>query len=153
MVKLWRRPWFSARTASRWEHDSSRRRKVISPRFGDRELLIHRDRGTLVARGFVGPARWIKTPRSEEHAKNTLEKSPGCYLGTPDDMMTIDMNLIMFELDSMKAAYDGDKEKALLAAGEAAQRINDMPKVNDLVQRMMKETEGILKSVQTKMLG
>jgi enoyl-[acyl-carrier protein] reductase II len=68
-------------------------------------------------------------------------------------MMTIDMNLIMFELDSMKAAYDGDKEKALLAAGEAAQRINDMPKVNDLVQGMMKETEGILKSVQTKMLA
>ena len=111
------------------------------------------DRGTLVARGFVGPARWIKNPRSEEHAKNTLQKSPGCYLGTPDDMMTIDMSLIMFELDSMKAAYDGDKEKALLAAGEAAQRINDMPTVNDLVQGMMKETEEILKSVQTKMLG
>jgi hypothetical protein len=59
----------------------------------------------------------------------------------------------MFELESMKAAYEGDKEKALLAAGEAAQRINDMPTVNDLVQTMMKETEDILKSVQTKMLG
>lgn len=111
------------------------------------------DRGTLVARGFVGPARWIKTPRSEEHAKNTLLKSPGCFLGTPDDMATLDMNLIIFELDSMKAAYEGDKEKALLAAGEAAQRINDMPTVNDMVQGIVKETEGILKSVQTKMLA
>jgi len=111
------------------------------------------DRGTLVARGFVGPARWIKTPRSEEHAKNTLQKSPGCFLGTPDDMATLDINLIMFELDSMKAAYEGDKEKALLAAGEAAQRINDMPTVNDMVQGIVKETEAILKSVQTKMLG
>jgi len=53
----------------------------------------------------------------------------------------------------MQAAYDGNKEKALLAAGEAAQRINDMPKVDDLVQTMMKEAEDILKSVHTKMLG
>jgi enoyl-[acyl-carrier protein] reductase II len=58
----------------------------------------------------------------------------------------------MFELDSMKAAYEGDKDKALLAAGEAAQRINDMPKVDDMVQAMMKEAEDILKSVQTKLL-
>jgi enoyl-[acyl-carrier protein] reductase II len=61
--------------------------------------------------------------------------------------------LIEFEMESMQAAYEGDKEKALLAAGEAAQRINDMPKVNDLVQGIMKETEDILKSVQTKMLA
>jgi len=53
----------------------------------------------------------------------------------------------------MQAAYDGNKEKALLAAGEAAQRINDMPKVADMVQSMMKETEDILKGVQTKMLA
>jgi enoyl-[acyl-carrier protein] reductase II len=111
------------------------------------------DRGTLVARGFVGPARWIKNPRSEEHAKNTLEKSPGCYLGTPDDMASIDFKLIEFEMESMQAAYDGNKEKALLAAGEAAQRINDMPTVNDMVQGTMKEAENILQSVQTKMLG
>ena len=43
------------------------------------------DRGTLIARGFVGPARWLRTPRSEEHAQNTLKKSPGVFLGTPDD--------------------------------------------------------------------
>ena len=111
------------------------------------------DRGTLVARGFVGPARWIKNPRSEEHAANTLKKSPGVFLGTPDDFTTIDMSLIQYELDSIKAVYDGDKEKALMAAGEAAQRINDMPKVNDMVQQIVKEAESILKSVQTKYLS
>lgn len=111
------------------------------------------DRGTLVARGFVGPARWIKTPRSDEHAKNTLQKSPGVFLGIPDDIMTMDLSLIQFEIDSIKAVYEGDKENALLAAGEAAQRINDVPKVNDLVQSMVKEAEDILKGVQTKMLA
>ena len=63
------------------------------------------DRATLIARGFVGPARWLKTPRSQEHAKNTLEKSPGVFLGQPDDYSSIDMSLIDFEVESIKAAY------------------------------------------------
>lgn len=111
------------------------------------------DRGTLVARGFVGPARWLKTPRSDEHAKNTLQKSPGVFLGTPDDYTTIDMSLIQFEVESIKAVYEGNKEKALMAAGEAAQRINDMPKVHDLVQVIVKDAEDILRSVPKKFLA
>ncbi|HOJ51263.1 MAG TPA: nitronate monooxygenase [Syntrophales bacterium] len=110
------------------------------------------DRGTLVARGFVGPARWIKTPRSMEHAKNTLEKSPGVFLGIPDDYSTIDMSLIQFEIESIKAVYEGNKEKALMAAGECAQRINDLPKVADMVEKIMKDAEETLKSVATKYL-
>jgi NAD(P)H-dependent flavin oxidoreductase YrpB (nitropropane dioxygenase family) len=105
------------------------------------------DRATLVARGFVGPARWLKTPRSQEHAKNTLQKSPGVFLGTPDDYATIDMSLIEFEIESIKAAFEGNKEKALLAAGEAAQRIKDMPKVNDMVQEIVREAEAILRDI------
>jgi enoyl-[acyl-carrier protein] reductase II len=105
------------------------------------------DRGTLVARGFVGPARWIKNPRSVEHAANTLQKSPGVFLGTPDDYTTIDMSLIQYEIESIKAVFDGNKEKAMMAAGEVAQRINDMPKVDDMVQQIVKETETILKNV------
>ena len=111
------------------------------------------DRGTLVARGFVGPARWLKTPRSLEHQKNTLLKSPGVFLGAPDDYSSLDMSLINFEIESIKAAFDGNKEKALMAAGEAAQRINDMPKVNDLVQKIVKDAEAALRSVSTRCLG
>jgi len=110
------------------------------------------DRGTLVARGFVGPARWIKTPRSKEHAVNTLKKSPGVYLGTPDDYTNMDMSLIDFEVESIHAVCEGKKDKALMAAGEAAQRINDMPKVNDLVQTIVKDAEQILRGVQKKYL-
>ena len=105
------------------------------------------DRGTLVARGFVGPARWLKTPRSIEHAANTLKKSPGVFLGTPDDFTTIDLSLIQYEIESIKATFEGDKEKAMMAAGEVAQRINDMPKVNDMVQEIVKEAETILRNV------
>jgi NAD(P)H-dependent flavin oxidoreductase YrpB (nitropropane dioxygenase family) len=111
------------------------------------------DRGTLVARGFVGPARWLKTARSLVHQKNTLQKSPGVFLGAPDDYTTIDMSLINFEIESIKAVYEGNKEKAMMAAGEAAQRIKDMPKVNDMVQTIVKETEEILRAVPKKFLA
>jgi NAD(P)H-dependent flavin oxidoreductase YrpB (nitropropane dioxygenase family) len=110
------------------------------------------DRATLIARGFVGPARWLKTPRSQEHARNTLQKSPGVFLGVPDDYTTIDMSLIDFERESINAVYEGNKEKALLAAGESAQRVNDMPRVKDLVQRIVKEAEDILRGIPAKYL-
>jgi NAD(P)H-dependent flavin oxidoreductase YrpB (nitropropane dioxygenase family) len=115
-------------------------------------VVAAQDRGTLVARGFVGPARWLKTPRSDEHARNTLKKSPGVFLGTPDDYNTMDMSLIQFEIESIKATYEGNREKALMAAGEVAQRINDMPKVNDMVQIIVKDAEDILRNVQKKYL-
>ncbi len=102
------------------------------------------DRATLIARGFVGPARWIKTPRSQEHAKNTLAKSPGLYIGQPDDYSTLDMSLIDFENESIRAVYDGDTDKSMYAAGESAQRVNDMPFVADMVVSIMKEAEEVL---------
>jgi len=111
------------------------------------------DRATLVARGFVGPARWLKTPRSVEHAKNTLQKSPGVFLGAPDDYTNIDMSLIQYEIESIKATFEGNKEKAMMAAGEVAQRIQDMPKVNDLVQKIVNDAENILRDVPKKLLA
>ena len=116
-------------------------------------VVAAQDRGTLVARGFVGPARWLKTPRSEEHAQNTLKKSPGVFLGTPDDYSTTDMSLIEFEIESIKAVYAGDREKALMAAGEVAQRINDMPSVNDMVQGIVRDAEATLRGIEKKHLA
>jgi enoyl-[acyl-carrier protein] reductase II len=63
------------------------------------------------------------------------------------------MSMINFEYESMLAVYSGETDKAMFAAGESAQRINDMPKVNDLVQEIVTEAEDILKSVQTKYLS
>jgi enoyl-[acyl-carrier protein] reductase II len=94
----------------------------------------------------------MKTPRSVEHAKNTLQKSSGVFLGVPEDYSTADM-LTNFEIESIKAVYEGNKEKAMMAAGEAAQRIKDMPKVNDLVQNIVKEAEAVLRKVPQKVLA
>ncbi len=111
------------------------------------------DRGTLVARGFVGPARWIKTPSSIEHQKNTIKMSPGVFLGTPDNMATVPPELLMAEINGINAVYDGDKEKALYAGGECAQRIDAMPLVADLVAEIMKEAEEIVSSFSEKYLA
>jgi len=102
------------------------------------------DRGTLVARGFVGPARWLKTPVSMKHQQNTLKMSPGVFLGVPDDYSTVSPELIQSEIAAMNAVYAGDESKALLAGGECAQRIQDLPTVDDLVKRIAREAEEVL---------
>jgi len=61
--------------------------------------------------------------------------------------------LIDYEIESMKATFEGDKEKALMAAGEAAQRITDMPSVDDLVQEIVREAETILREAPKSILA
>jgi hypothetical protein len=108
------------------------------------------DRGTLVARGMVGPARWLKTPSSIEHQKNTLLKSPSIYLDTPDEFSSsAAQDLIAFERKGIKAVVTGDRENAMMAGGECAQRVDDLPKVQDLVDRIIKEAKDILKKAST----
>jgi NAD(P)H-dependent flavin oxidoreductase YrpB (nitropropane dioxygenase family) len=102
------------------------------------------DRGTLVARGFVGPARWLKTPVSMKHQENTLKMSPGVFLGRPDDYSTVPLELIQGEIEGLNAVYAGDESKALLAGGECAQRINDLPTVEELVKSITREAEEVL---------
>jgi len=124
------------------------------PALWKQSVVDAQDRGTLVARGYVGPARWLRNARSEEHAINTLKKSPGVFLGTPDSYMDMeDTSLIDYENESIKAVYEGDKEKALMAGGEVAQRINDMPAVEDLLQGIVKEAEETLANLPKKFLG
>jgi len=57
------------------------------------------------------------------------------------------MSLIKYEIESIKATFEGDKEKAMMAAGEVAQRIKDMPKVDDMVQEIVRDAETILRNV------
>ncbi len=105
------------------------------------------DRGTLVARGVVGPARWLKTPSSLEHQKNSLAMSPGVFLGAPDDWTTVPPQLLQNEREGIKAVVTGDREKALMAGGECAQRVEDLSSVQDLVDRIMAEATQIVKTL------
>jgi len=110
------------------------------------------DRGTLVARGFVGPARWLKTSATLKHQENTLKMSPGVFLGRPDDLAAIPQELYQSEVDGINAVYEGDESRALMAGGECAQRIDDLPTAEELVQRIVKEAEEILEALPKKYL-
>ncbi len=70
--------------------------------------------------------------------------SPGVFLGRPDDYFTVPQELIMKEIEAMNAVYAGDESKALLAGGECAQRINDLPTVEELVRKVASEAEAVL---------
>lgn len=111
------------------------------------------DRGTLIARGFVGPARWLKTPSSLKHADATLKMSPGVFLGRPDDLSAIPKELYDSEIEAMNAVYSGDEDKALLAAGECAQRIDDLPPVKELVERIVKDAAEIIQGLPKQYLS
>lgn len=111
------------------------------------------DRGTLVARGFVGPARWIKTPASVKHMENTLQKAPGVFVGQPDDSLSQGARELMdYERDGINATYAGDETKAMYAGGECAQRIDDMPTVQELVDRIVGEAKDILTNLPQRYL-
>lgn len=112
------------------------------------------DRGTLVARGFVGPARWVKTPASIKHQENTLKKAPGVFLGKPDDFTSQDsQDLISFERAGIAAVYEGDESRALIAGGECAQRVDDLPSVKELVDRIVAEAANIVEELPKKYLN
>ncbi|MBW1711081.1 MAG: nitronate monooxygenase [Deltaproteobacteria bacterium] len=116
------------------------------------QVVKTQDRGTLVARGFVGPARWLKTEASLRHQENTLKMSPGVFLGRPDDLDSIPKELYESEEDGINAVYEGDESRALMAGGECAQRVDDMPVVADLVDRIVKEAEETVEALPKKFL-
>ncbi|MDD5287741.1 MAG: nitronate monooxygenase [Dehalococcoidales bacterium] len=104
------------------------------------------DRGTLVARGIVGPARWLKTENSIQHQKNTLVKTPNVYLDTPDDAsFTPPAEFIQSEREAINAICRGDIDKGMVTGGECSQRIQDLPTVQNLVDRVMIEAEATIK--------
>jgi len=110
------------------------------------QVVKTEDRGTLVARGIVGPARWLKTENSIKHQKNSLVKTPNVYLDTPDDAnFTPPAEFIKVEREAIEAICRGETDKGLMAGGECAQRIQDLPTVQNLVDSIMREAEAVVK--------
>jgi len=85
------------------------------------------ERDTMVARGVVGPARYLKNQASMELARVTVSKAPGLYLGQPDDLTTVAREVMDKEDEGFDALYRGDEPKALIPGGEVAGMIDDLP--------------------------
>ena len=111
------------------------------PMWKDR-VLKSGERDTIVARGFVGPLRYLRNEASDELAKLTIGKTPNLFLGQSDAIL--DPDLLTKELEGLEALLGEDEEKALFYGGEAAGRINDIPLVKELIERIIKEAEEII---------
>ncbi len=108
-------------------------------------VLKSGERDTLAARGFVGPLRYLKNAASVELTELTLKKTPRLYLGEPD--LSLDPEIGVAEQRGMANLLGGDDEKALFYGGEVAGRIDDLPTVQELVERIVREAEEIISSL------
>lgn len=108
-------------------------------------LLASGERDTLAARGFVGPIRYLKNKAAMDLGQLTLQKTPRLFLGEPD--IALDGDIWNAEVQGMKALLGDDDEEALFYGGEVAGRVEDMPTVRQLLEKMVREAEEIIASL------
>ncbi|MDY6834509.1 MAG: nitronate monooxygenase [Chloroflexota bacterium] len=108
------------------------------------QILKSGERDTIIARGIVGPGRYLKNKAAMELASITVSKSPGLFMGQADDLATTAPEVLTKEIEGWTAMIEGDTDEALWAGGEVAGRIEDLPKVQELIDITIKEAEDIL---------
>ncbi|MCK5654238.1 MAG: hypothetical protein KAH98_03795 [Dehalococcoidia bacterium] len=67
-------------------------------------------------------------------------------------MMTLDPEVLLIELEGIAAAFATDEKKALMAGGEVAGRIENLPTVGELVDRIMGEAEEVIRSLPQRFI-
>lgn len=118
-----------------------------------KEHVIGRDeRGTMIARGYVGPLRYIKNEAAIDFARLTAAKAPGVYLGEPDDLTTVASEVMSREDRGWEALYRGDGPAALMPGGESAGLVTDLPTVAELVERVAREAEEVVREMPRRFL-
>jgi len=110
------------------------------------------ERETTVARAIVGPGRYLKTEASVELTRLSVAKSPGPYLGEPDNLKEVPRELVAKEVDGGEALMKGDEHRALMPAGEVAGRISDIPTVKELIEGIMGDAEEIVRNLAKKFI-
>ena len=110
------------------------------------QILRSGERDTIVARGFVGPARYLRNEASRELTEITVRKAPGLFLGQPDEIATLAPEVLDKEVEGILATFAEDEKNALVAGGEVAGRIEDLSTVGELIERIVREAEEIIRT-------
>lgn len=105
------------------------------------------ERDTIIARGVVGPLRWIKNEAAMDFTRLTVEKAPGVFLGEPSHLSEVARDVVAKEDEGWDAQFEGDGPKALMPGGEVAGIIDSLPKVQDLVEEIMKDAEETIRGM------
>ncbi len=102
-----------------------------------KEAIIARDeRQTLTGRGLFGPMRFVRNQRAERIVERTLEDVPRFYLGEPVES---NEEILKLERDGFEDLIDAKSETALMFGGECVGRINDLPTVKEVIERIISE--------------
>jgi NAD(P)H-dependent flavin oxidoreductase YrpB (nitropropane dioxygenase family) len=111
-------------------------------------ILDRDERKTLVARGFFGPMRFLRTPQSEAIVEATLKRIGHFYLGKPVDSTR---EILDLEKKGFESLLEGDGNHALMLAGEVSGRIDDMPSVSELIQGIVQEAEKTIRNLAARL--
>ncbi len=115
-------------------------------------IVKYNERETTVFRAIVGPGRFLKNEAAKDMTRLSSKVSPGPFLGEPDDLMNVPLELMKKEIEGSIKGLNGIEDGALWPAGEVAGRINDIPTVKDLIDGIMKEAEEIIRELPSKFI-
>lgn len=114
---------------------------------GWKELLVSAtEEDTLIARGFFGPMRFLRNKRSIELVDATIRGSPDLYKGIPTGSS---QEIIDLEVGGLENLFKGNIDATPILGGIVAGRIHDIPNVNDLIDRIIKEADSVLEELKT----
>ena len=113
-------------------------------------VLKSSDRDTLVARGMFGPMRFIQNESSIRLVDKTTELSPAFFKGQPVDL---NQQLVEIEREGFARLVENDTEGSLILGGEAAGRIDDLPTVKTLIERIARNAERIVSELPGEVIG
>jgi enoyl-[acyl-carrier protein] reductase II len=74
------------------------------------------------------------------------------FLGEPQDLADVARELRAKEDEGWDAQYRGDGPRALMPGGETLGLVEDIPTVQDLVDRVVREAEQIIESLPQRFL-
>jgi len=112
-------------------------------------VLKSSDRDTLVGRGMFGPMRFIRNTSSLNLVEKTVRLAPEFFKGQP---VALNEELIRAEKEGFARLVENDPAGALILGGEAAGRIDDLPTVKELLERVTREAEDIIKNLPARVV-
>jgi enoyl-[acyl-carrier protein] reductase II len=114
-----------------------------------KELVVKStEEDALVARGFFGPMRFLRNTRALELVDATIRGSSDLYKGNPCGST---QEILDLEIDGLNNLFKGKIDDTPVLGGSVAGRIHDIPAVEELIHRIMKEAETTLRNLQSLM--
>jgi NAD(P)H-dependent flavin oxidoreductase YrpB (nitropropane dioxygenase family) len=112
-----------------------------------KELVVKStEEDALVARGFFGPMRFLRNRRALELVDATIRGTPDLYKGNPCGST---QELLDLEIGGLTNLFYGKMDEAAVLGGTVAGRIHDIPTVQELCDRIMKEAEATIRNIES----